>query len=169
MLKRPETSGDGGYTYHYDRSERLQKNPRVRKAFYDSEDCKSFLCIFKRNRGLLFLLIDVLILALLFWIYQSFLVPSSTLTKDGVTFTLQAFRVEKGVLVSFRLQSKNAIPSKRVPLLFQIGTQEWPSEIEVGAEKVIRQFFPEEKVREVKATLEWAGKSYTLQTSIQRE
>ncbi|GAB4221635.1 MAG: hypothetical protein Kow009_12140 [Spirochaetales bacterium] len=177
MRKNPETSGDGTYSYHYQREERLQKNPRVKEAFYSEDsNCHSLPCFFKRNRGLGYLLVDVLILLLLFWGYTLFFNTSNdTLQKDGLKFSLYAFGTQEGVLVSLILRAERT-PSTEGTYLdveFEINGNRWKGRIRIplqeGSEQVVRQGFPGIRGKEVRASFVWEGKSYTLSTLVERD
>ncbi len=176
MQKSPETSGDGNYTYHYNREERLSRNPRVKAAFYDSDsNCHTLPCFFKRNRGLMFLLIDVIVLLLLFWGYTLFFrTARNTVEKDGLTFTLYAYPSPNGIFVSLIARADKALPptneAESIPVLFRSGEHQQESRIllprEKGSERVVRISFPERGGKEVIASFFWKGKSYTLSTSL---
>lgn len=180
MRKSPETSGDGNYTYHYSREERLKKNPRVKAAFYSEDsNCHTLPCFFKRNRGLMFLLIDVLVLLLLFWGYTLFFGTSkNTLEKDGITFSLYAYGAPQGVLVSFilRAEKKPSHPKEEmntgesILVILHLNGKQWqhsvPIPVQEGSEQVLRVSIPETGGKEVLASFSWKGKSYTLSTPI---
>jgi len=180
MRKSPETSGDGNYTYHYSREERLKKNPRVKAAFYSEDsNCHTLPCFFKRNRGLMFLLIDVLVLLLLFWGYTLFFGTSkNTLEKDGITFSLYAYGTPKGILVSFTARAeKKPIHLKEemdegesILVTFHLKGKQWEHRVAIpvqeGSEQAIRVSIPEAGGKEILASFSWKGKSYTLSTSI---
>lgn len=176
MRRSPETSGDGNYTYHYNRDERLHKNPRVKAAFYSGDsNCHTLPCFFRRNRGLMFLLIDVLVLLLLFWGYTLFLGTSkNTLEKDGITFSLYAHGAPKGILVSFILRAEKESPlmseEASILVIFNLNGKQWEHRVAIpvqkGSEQAIRVSIPEKGGKEVLASFSWNGKSYTLSTPV---
>ncbi|MCX7788059.1 MAG: hypothetical protein N2442_10220 [Spirochaetes bacterium] len=176
MRNSPETSGDGNYTYHYSREERLKRNPRVKAAFYDEDsNCHTLPCFFKRNRGLMFLLIDVTVLLLLFWGYSVFFRTSKhLLEKDGLTFSLHAYESSKGVLVSLIVRSEKQSPQSNegesIPVIFRMGKQQWEGRLQLpektNSEQAVRISIPEPVGKEVVASFFWKGKSYTLTASI---
>ena len=180
MRKSPETYGDGNYPYHYSREERLKKNPRVKNAFYSEDShCHTLPCFFKRNRGLMFLLLDVLVLLLLFWGYTLFFCASkNTLEKDGITFSLYAYGAPKGILVSFIVRAEKK-PShlkeemnegESILVIFHLNGKKWEHRVGIPVqedwEQAIRVSIPETEGKEVLASFYWKGKSYTLATPI---
>ncbi len=178
MQKSPETSGDGNYTYHYNREERLKKNPRVRATFYEeNSNCHTLPCFFKRNRGLMFLLIDVLVLLLLFWGYSLFFsTAKNSLEKDGLTFSLYAYGTPKGVFVSLTVRSDakslHINDGESIPVIFHMGERQWEGRISLpereNSEQVLRLSIPETKGKDIVASFFWKGKTYTLSTSVKQ-
>ncbi|MBP7493979.1 MAG: hypothetical protein KA771_00655 [Spirochaetales bacterium] len=175
MQKRQETFDNETYTYHYNREERLQKNPRVRSAFYDDSGCHSLPCFFMQNRGLMFFLMDLGFLLILFWAYQTFFgFSKSELEMNGFHISLYAYEYGEGTLISFKARATQDIPEgmEGIPVTFLLGTEQKEAFLDLpmknGEEKVLRVSFPLRKMKKAKAIVVFIDKSYSLITNVQK-
>lgn len=126
-----ETSGSDGLPYHYNREERLAMAPGLRESCYEegSRPRGLFGGIFRQNRGLVFLLLDVLLLIIIFIVYSVLSAGGdSGWTKDGVRFDLAAFAYEDKAFVSLRITRRAGAAASGSGPRVVLGAQEESSE-----------------------------------------
>ncbi|MFP4509441.1 MAG: hypothetical protein ACLFNQ_04865 [Spirochaetaceae bacterium] len=98
MNQQPGNSGE--LHFHYNRDERLKRAPRRRKPVTSGS-------IFRRNRGLTIVLLDVLLLLIVFGIWWGFLrTPEDSAMQDGYRFELSALGRDNTTLVTLTITNR---------------------------------------------------------------
>jgi len=99
MISRETNDPTGAPHFHYSRAERLGYDP-------GNEVKKKPESIFKRNRSLAIILIDLAVILLIFVIYILFLAPdASTVRMSSYEFRLRAVQFGDDVLVTLAVES----------------------------------------------------------------
>ncbi len=178
MSPRETNDPTGAPHFHYSRAERLGYDPATEKK-------KKPESIFKRNRSLAIILVDLAVILLIYFIYIFFLAPdASTARMSSYEFRLRAVQFGDDVLVTLAVESlaEAGTPSVagegilEVVLSDQDGGEllrliETPPE--PGGERVIREIIPNYRPpREqgrILAEVRLGEGQLRLQTSVSRE
>jgi hypothetical protein len=180
MRKRSdfETSGTGEYHYHYNREERIAKSPRLQDCYSDDYPRGGFFGgIFRKNRSLLFLLGDIILLVLVFVLYL-FLTSSGDdrWRNKGYTFILTAFAYEDKAFVSLKV-TRDQAPSGGVP---EIQLRLWLDEntpdsmkpelpVKKGDVRFVRALYPRNDISRAFAEILLDGEKKLLSTDVKKE
>ncbi len=157
---------DGGLHYHYDREERLARRP---------DRWQPSGGIFKRNRSLTIILIDVLIVLMLFGIFRLFVFGGDRPPQlRGYTVGMDAVETSQGVLAIVTLQAGDEPEESSgiVTVRFRPAGGE-PVEVkdlvpEPGARRRISELFPG-GTASVTAIVEIDGEALELERSVDTE
>jgi hypothetical protein len=178
MSRRETNDPTGAPHFHYSRAERLGYDPATSGK-------KKPESIFKRNRSLAIILLDLAVILLVYVIYLVFLAPdASTARMNSYEFRLRAVQFGDDVLVTLAVQSLSeaGTPSREgegileVVLSDQDGTElvrlvEIPPEH--GGERVFRQIIsdyrPPRERGLIFADLQLGENGTRLQTSVSQE
>jgi hypothetical protein len=173
-----ETSGSGEYQYHYNREERLAKSPRLRDCYSEEGKSRGFFGgIFRRNRGLMFLLADVILLVLVFVIYM-FLTSTGDdrWRKNGYTFLLTAFAYEDKAFISLKITRGEApsgtMPEVHIRLWLEENNAESPVPelpVQKGEVRFVRTVFPRNAALQAFAEISIGGEKKILSAGIKKE
>ncbi|TFH03827.1 MAG: hypothetical protein E4H09_04565, partial [Spirochaetales bacterium] len=96
-MRGPETRDSGSAHYHYNREERI--------AGRQHEEKKSWLSLFRRNRSLTITILDVLLLLIVFLLYQFFISPQAGIRRiDGVEFRFTGFSFDDELYITVEVE-----------------------------------------------------------------
>ena len=160
----------GGYAYHYDRDKRLglpnapDLSTRGRRG------------IFKGNRSLVILLIDVVVICLLALFYRFFLyTPPYQTVLSGYTVTLRGFAYRDGIVGNLQVEKTDEdAPQGRVYVRFLAGAADLrlsaslPDNHDTSVE-LTRTLFPEDGPEELHAEVDIAGETSHLRRKLSRK
>jgi hypothetical protein len=118
---------------------------------------------------------DVGVLLILFWAYQTFFgFSKSELETNGFHISLYAYEYEEGTLISFKARATQDIPEgmEGVAVTFLLGAEQKEAFLDLpakkGEEQVLRVSFPLRKMKKAQASVVFADKSYSLITNVQK-
>jgi hypothetical protein len=163
--RAPETRETGAHTFHYDRSERLERGGVDR----DGSPQKSG-GLFKRNRSLAIVVIDLLVILLIYGLYVLFFAPAGhTATIAGHEMTLRAFSFDQDLYLTVRAVGSDDAESRPVTVVFAVG-----EETEVvqallpgaGQARTVRAIVEGAVADRVTATISVGQDSQTLRASV---
>lgn len=166
-----ETS-EPGSGFHYNRDE------RVGKREFRSEGERTKGKVFARNRSLLIILLDIVLVLVIFGLYRFILVPRlATTNYEGYELRLRAFEFEDEILVSLRVRAGAEEPNPvEAELIFQVapgGPEQsierlFPSAAE--GEQTYRVRFPSsEEASRVEVQVRTEDREFQLQTELVRD
>ena len=173
-----ETSGTDEYHYHYNREERLAKSPRLKDCYSEEGRGKGFFGgLFRRNRSLLFLLADIILLVLVFVIYMFLTSTGEDRWRRGkYTFLLTAFAYENKAFISLKITregpSNGTLPKVRVRLGLEEGGEESTEpELPFNKDEVrfVRTVFPRNDSSLAFAEITLEGEQKVLSAAIKKE
>lgn len=144
--------GKEEYNYHYDRSERTQHLSEGLKQRMENPPRKG---IFKQNRGLTILLLDVLIILFIYFIALPFINASfSSATVLGYRFSLSGFVYENTCYLSIKVEAADpdkSVQGDFVTVVFSLQGSEKKTKVidalpgEKGQTRIIRATLPIKK------------------------
>ncbi|MCF7929316.1 MAG: hypothetical protein K9L68_11100, partial [Spirochaetales bacterium] len=117
-----ESRSEGTFHYHYNRDERLaQTSDKVRNRYRDHEITETdgkkkkrgnLFTLFRRNRALLIVFLDVVAIAIIFIFFTliGVLQPESSGTIGSIDYRLRAFVYDEQVLVSLSIETEGGEP-----------------------------------------------------------
>ena len=144
--------------FHYDRRERLSMPSAPRP------DAK-LKGIFKGNRSLLIILLDVIIILILMFIFLHFLnKPSYKKTEQGYQFELEAFPYADNILVSLYVKKmRKAGENLGKFMKVEFYTSSFPK-----SREVINRTFPTDTEEEyiLRVKLKWSGRDETVNAAV---
>ena len=183
MDKRRKLGGDEEYRekgklhFHYDREERLKSlSKEVRGREYEPRS------IFKKNKSLIFILLDIIVIVMLFLGLSIFGgISSSRKIQDGFSFQLKAFEYQDQVFISLKIKARNDLSPEENNIIsadFYCGKENSEERIEVidllpvknGDERILRATLPSTALRKTAyAEIDFLGKTRTLKTAVETE
>lgn len=114
-----ETREEGAYTFHYDRRERLATGGVDRDGAPARKGG-----IFKRNRSLAIVVIDLLVILLVFGLYRFFWAPTPHLSRIAEhSLTLVAFEFGSDIYVTLRIEAEDGSAGAPVTVEFEAGDE----------------------------------------------
>jgi hypothetical protein len=170
-----ESHSEGDLHFHYDRDERLQ---------FASSDVrnrgKGPKGIFRNNRGLLILFIDILLIVMIGILFSVFgSIFGSSKSYGGYELKIEGFEYNEEVYARLKVTAKRDAAELENNLIegeFIYGDSDQRIEIaeilpaEKGESRVIRAIFTKEKgVKQVHAQVMFLDKEYKLKTDIEDE
>jgi len=151
-------NGEEKVIFHYDRRERFSMPSAPKK------DAK-LKGIFKGNRSLLILMLDIVIILILMFIFLRFLnKPSYKKTEQGYQFELEAFPYADNILVSLYVKKTGKIGENLGNFIkVDFYTTSFPENREV-----IRKALPTNTEKEsiLRAKLKWSGRNETVNAAV---
>ena len=168
----PETSGTDRLNFHYSREERLREagrgEPEPRKPF------------FKRNRSLLIVLLDIVIIVIMFVLLQFVFKPGTTSKRvDGVSYTLTAFEFDGEVYATVtmdRFRELDSVPENSDVVSFRFADGSEIRDIvpdQLDAPVQLRRVYPVDSPPgdplAVSVSVATASNTFNLATTIDRE
>ncbi|RKX84161.1 MAG: hypothetical protein DRP57_06445 [Spirochaetes bacterium] len=144
--------------FHYDRNERLSMPAAPRRDSMKRG-------IFKGNRSLLILLLDIIVILILMFIFFRFLNrPSYKKTEQGFQFELEAFPYADNILVSLYVK-KTGKAGKSLDKTFKV---EFYTSTSSENRETLNGSFPLEPEKEtiLRSKLSWSGRDETVTASI---
>jgi len=166
-----ESRTEGEYRFHYDREERIRRSGREERVPQTGG-------IFKRNRSLAIILLDLIIVLIIFVIFGVIFRPDpSTGRAEGCEFTLRAVAYADQTLVSVRIRNvEGTLTEPQRIVTVTAGPPDKPASTQVkdlipekGKERVVRATLPPLPAGEVTSRISVAGSSLTLTTNIVEE
>ncbi len=156
------TQGLSEHAYHYNREERLAMRGGLKK------DEGGF---FKRNKGLVIVLIDLVFLAIIAAVFFVVLRPDETsLSRDGYTFSIRAVEFGDELLITVRVTTTpRDAPDATDPVfrvIFPDGTTVTDVVPSEGAETVVRRTIESFGASVVSVEIEFRGDRLTPATDI---
>lgn len=167
-MRGPETRDPGAYTYHYDRMERLSRGG-VDRDRADGQQGG----LFKRNRSLAIIVIDLLVILLIYGLYQLFFAPAGHIGEiAGHEVTLRAFSFDDELYVTLRAAGNGDAIESPMTVVFAAGDESAAAqELLPGAdsERAYRAVLAVPASSRVTATLTVGGETETLQAVVDAE
>jgi len=172
-----ESQEKGKYHFHYNREERLKSlSPEIRDRAYKPRG------IFKRNKSLIFILIDIgVILFFLFGFSIFGTIMSSRKIQEGISFQLKAFEYNEKIYVSLKIKTRQNLDpqgSNIITVNFYCGKDNADESIEIvdlipqkkGGERIIRAVFEDFDTQKTAfADIDFLERARTLKTDIKPE
>jgi hypothetical protein len=150
--RQEESREDGAYAFHYHRQERLSRGGVDRDGPAPPKGS-----IFKRNRSLAIVVIDLLVILLIYGLYILFFAPSnSSATIAGHALTLRAFSFESDAYVTLVFEAGDEARREPVTVTFEAGEETVEvSEVlpEAGTSKNLRAILDGQGEERVTATV----------------
>lgn len=88
------------YDYHYDRDERLKKLPPDLRSKLDGAAPKG---LFRKNRTLSIILLDIVVIAIVWFVFLPLIHAGASGNLDGYSFSLHSFSYGKRALISLKV------------------------------------------------------------------
>lgn len=165
-----ESHQPGETVFHYDREERLQfLSPQIRERGFLPKS------IFKRNRSLLIILLDILLIAMIFLIFSLIGGFQSKENYDGYTLDFKAFEYNGKIFLTLKMTDITDGAGREnnlVEAFFKLGKENArvTEILPEGGARVLRTMFEEaSEEKHAAVTITFLGKTYTLRTDITRE
>lgn len=163
------------FDYHYDRDERLNQLPPEVRAKMSAPAGKG---IFRKNRGLTVILLDIGIIALVWFVFLPLIHAGASGSIEGYSFSLHGFSYNGKALISLKVrkdaETKGLLPSYTA--IFGISSGNKTVEMQgvlpkrLHASSTLRTSLPlEGKTVAILCTVRLGGKKLTLKAKLQRE
>lgn len=167
-MRGPETRDPGAYTYHYNRTERLSRGGTDRDRRDEQQGG-----IFKKNRSLAIVVIDLLVILLIYGLYQLFFAPASHIGEiAGHEVTLRAFSFDEEIYVTLRASGAEGALESPLTVVFAAGEETSAAQELLpgaGEARSYRAVLAAPESERVTATLNVGDSVETLQAAVDAE
>lgn len=173
-MPQEETRDKGKHHFHYSREERLNADSAIGRD--DREEGSGGKGLFRRNRSLAIILLDIVVIVIMFIIFQFVFTPGRSASRvSDYRVELDAFRFENEVYATVeitRIREREQVESGAESLVeIRIGDSEEILDVlplEVGAKTTATAVLPWVEDEPVTVELQFPGESLEL-SSIPKE